>query len=361
MSQVLFAPVGLSVVDAKHTLTARYDAMLRKTITREMVEKKSVAIKIHIGGRETYTTNHPTFLRRVALRVIECGGKPFITDSSGTFNLGAGYAHEVLGCPVYPAAGLNNKYAYTKKTGSKLLPTVEIAGFIHDADVLINLSHAKGHGCASYGGAIKNLGMGAVTSATRRAVHTVTKGAFKLDAKLCGHCGVCIEHCRGHALKFNDKKELVVFDHNCIYCGRCTALCHKKAITMDESLWPKFQHALSLAAREAIRTFEPERVLHINVILAVTALCDCFGMGLPSIVPDVGIVMSNDIVSIEKATLDLIGQQPFFADALPGGRKPASDEGHPFFRCWAKDPYEQVTAAAKLKMGEMEYKIKKVV
>ena len=68
MGEVLFAPVGLRRVEAKRTLTARYERMLERFVTRKMVEGKSVVIKIHLGGRETYTCTHPTFIRRAVQR-----------------------------------------------------------------------------------------------------------------------------------------------------------------------------------------------------------------------------------------------------------------------------------------------------
>ncbi len=79
----------------------------------------------------------------------------------------------MFGCPIYPAAGINDRYFYKKKTGSNIIPYIEVAGFLNDADFLINLSHSKGHGNCAYGGAIKNLAMGGVTANTRRDIHSV--------------------------------------------------------------------------------------------------------------------------------------------------------------------------------------------
>ena len=118
---------------------------------------------------------------------------------------------------------------------------------------------------------------------------------------------------------------------------------------------------VAVAAREVLRAFEPGRVLHINVLLHVTALCDCFGMGQPSIVPDVGIMVSPDVVAVEKATLDAIGRQPFFPEALPGGREEAEGRKHPFERAWGKDPYVQVVEASKLGMGSLKYRVRQWV
>ena len=361
MTTVHFLPVGLDHVQGSKTLTARYDRLLSKLITPGMVKGKSVAVKIHLGGTQTYTTNHPTFVRRTVSRIKAAGGNPFLVDATAKYNPDCGYTYETLGCLVFPSAGLGDRYVYPRKTRSKLLPIVEVGGFIADADVLINLSHAKGHGHCAYAGAIKNLGMGAVTGRTRSAVHSVMGQPIRWDANKCRRCGVCVEHCRGQAMAFNEKDALTIDSHDCMYCGRCLALCPEGALAMDESGWPAFQRALALAAREVLKTFEPGRVLHINLTLEVTALCDCFGMGLPSIVPDVGILASTDAVAVDKATLDQIGEQPFFPNAMPGGREPLDDESlNPLHRTWGKDPYVVVREAARLNMGSPTYRLRTV-
>ncbi|MGC9053561.1 MAG: DUF362 domain-containing protein, partial [Candidatus Hydrogenedens sp.] len=38
----------------------------------------------------------------------------------------------------------------------------------------------------------------------------------------------------------------------------------------------------------------------------ITAMCDCWGFTTPSLVPDIGVMGSTDIVAIERASLDAI-------------------------------------------------------
>ena len=361
MKAVHFLPVGLDHVTREKTLTARYDQALERLIPAKMVKGKSVAVKIHLGGNQTYTTNHPTFVRRTVRRIREAGGEPFLVDSRARYNPDCGYTYDTVECMVFPAAGLADKYVYPKRTRSRLMPLVEIGGFIHDAEVLVNLSHAKGHGHCAYGGAIKNLAMGAVTGRTRRETHSVMGQPILWDKRKCRRCGVCVEHCRGSAMSFSEAGELVIDSHNCMYCGRCLALCPEGALSMDEGGWPDFQRALALSAREVLKTFDPDRVLHINLALGVTALCDCFGMGMASLIPDVGILACQDIVAVEQATLDLIARQPFSPEAVPGGREALDDASlHPFQRAWGKDPYEAVREATRLKMGTPRYRLRTV-
>jgi len=80
MSDVHFLPVEVKRIDSKRSLLARYEKLLRKLITREMVDGKTAAVKLHLGGRYGFTHVHPAFVTRVVERVKECGGVPFITD-----------------------------------------------------------------------------------------------------------------------------------------------------------------------------------------------------------------------------------------------------------------------------------------
>ena len=54
---------------------------------------------------------------------------------------------------------------------------------------------------------------------------------------------------------------------------------------------------------------------YINVLTAITALCDCWGMTTPALVPDIGIMASDDIVAIERASIDAIKIE----DLIPAG------------------------------------------
>jgi len=80
----------------------------------------------------------------------------------------------------------------------------------------------------------------------------------------------------------------------------------------------------------------------------------------PSIIPDVGILGSSDIVSLENVTLDLIDRQKFVDGSLPGHLRLEKENGHLFEKIWGKDPYIQVKEAAKLRMGQLEYNLKEI-
>lgn len=358
MSDVFFLPVEVKRIAARRSLLARYEKLLRKLVKPEMVNGKSVAIKLHLGGRYGFTHVHPSFVTRVVSRVKECGGIPFITDHR-VDNRQAGVIPASMGCPIYHGTGLKDKYFYKVKTGSRLLPAVQVAGYMHDADVLINLSHAKGHGQCAYGGAIKNLSMGPVTGRTRGDIHRLMDKVFVWHADRCTRCNMCIEHCEHNAIHFRDDT-LRQDSHFCTLCLHCMMVCQHEAITVSKKGWPNFQKGLALATRAVLDTFEKKRVLHINVALNVTAICDCFGLSLPSFRPDIGVLASTDPVALDCASIDLINCDDVFPGSLPEGIGLSDDDGHILQRIWGKDPYHQVRESAKLGLGSMKYKFRKM-
>jgi uncharacterized protein len=66
-----------------------------------------------------------------------------------------------------------------------------------DAERVIVLSHVKGHPCAGFGGAIKNLGMGGVSRETKELEHHLCKPKFVKD---CVGCGICVKLCPAKAI-----------------------------------------------------------------------------------------------------------------------------------------------------------------
>jgi hypothetical protein len=131
---------------------------------------------MHLDGNIGYTTIHPLFVRILIKSLKDNDGQVFVTDLflQGDNNFGVrdaksrGCTEEVFSAPIYPAAGVFNKYFYSKKVDFKTLKEIQVAGHIHDIEVLINLSHFKGPGVCAYGGACKNIAMGCVTQKNKR-------------------------------------------------------------------------------------------------------------------------------------------------------------------------------------------------
>ncbi len=361
-STVRFAPARMKRLAADDSLPAKFRRLLEKHDLKAMFGDKRVAIKMHVGGHLGYTTIHPLFFRLLVSAIKEAGGSPFLTD--GSFSVAGsparGYTAETVGCPIYPVAGVNDRYFYDKPVGYRSLETVEVCGEIADAEAMIVFSHGKGHGQCGFGGAIKNLAMGAVTTRTRGRIHGVMDAEFKWDAEKCEHCGMCVANCPGGAMNFNEKGELNIFSHHCRYCMHCVDSCPAEAITIPPQSMRYFQEAMARTTKAVLDTFEPDRVLYLTAMLNVTPLCDCWGFTTPSLVPDIGILSSTDIVAIEQAAIDSIEAKNYIEGSLPEQVKMHTDEGHLLYRIWGKDPYLQVETAAEIGLGTREYELSAV-
>ena len=121
-SVVKFASVKFKKLEPDATLPAKFKRMLDLLPLKRMVERKSVALKMHLGGNLGYTTIHPLFLRILVKALKNAGGDVFITDlyhrNNDNFGVrGAenrGYVEEIIGCKLVPVAGTDDKYYYSK-------------------------------------------------------------------------------------------------------------------------------------------------------------------------------------------------------------------------------------------------------
>jgi uncharacterized Fe-S center protein len=146
---------------------------------------------------------------------------------------------------------------------------------------------------------------------------------------------------RYKANKFNDEGKYKIFYHHCTYCQHCVEICPNNALTFSSKGFVDFQKGMALATKEVLDTFDKDKIYYINVLLSLTMLCDCWGFSTPSLVPDIGIMASNDMAAIDKASLDMIKAENLLPDSLPKGRE-LREGKHLFEKIFGKDPYNQI-------------------
>jgi len=356
-STVFFASERVTRLEASRSLPEKFRRMLQRLIPRRLLKDKRIAVKMHLGSGLTYKTIHPLFVRILVEEVKSAGGKPFVTDApadSAQNGLPRGYVQEVLGAPILPAAGIDDKHFYRHRVRHKNLKEIEVAGNIEDSDILINLAHAKGHGDCGFGGACKNLAMGCVTGRTRARLHSL-EGGLKWDRRKCKFCGLCKKSCPHGALIFERGEKISFNYHLCSFCRHCVYICPEGAITIREADFDNFQEGMALAAREVLKKFGRGQAVHINFLMGMTMFCDCLGFSTPNLVPDIGILASRDIVALEAATLDSIRFEDLRREAVPPYRQ-LRQSGHLFERLHGKDPWIQVRALERLGLGSRKYK-----
>jgi uncharacterized Fe-S center protein len=363
VSEVLFSSVNFSKYEAGHTLPAKFERLVKKMGLGEVVRGKIVAIKMHVGRGIGFTTIHPMFVKTLADEIKANGGKPYVCDQTVEGAASRGYTQEALGCPVVDVCGVTGKYFYPKEVNFKSFKNVDVAGHIMDADVLIDLSHVKGHGVCGFGGACKNLAMGAVTDRTRGQIHGL-EGLIDWNSETCIRCKKCVESCNHNANSFDDDGNYKVFLHHCTNCQHCVMVCPNGSISMGDNRFTErfadFQKGMALCTQKVLEGFAPGHVFYINFLTNITAICDCWGLSTPALVPDIGIMASKDIVAIEKASIDAIKIENLLPNGVPGGDNLSGKTGHLFERLHGKNPFVQLDELEKLGLGEQQYSITEI-
>ncbi|MBF0538544.1 MAG: DUF362 domain-containing protein [Nitrospirae bacterium] len=321
-----------------------------------------VAVKTHFGSPGAHRIVRPTFLRTVVDTLKTVGAKPFVTDTVRIQGLdylevanANGINHLSVGAPVILADGLYGKDSILIKAGD-ILGEIAVASVIHDVTAMVVCSHVKGHINAGYAGALKNLAMGGVSSSHRHcgwkcgrgAMHTIGEGMMQWEQDVCQHCMQCVEVCPLEIIAFVGEK--MVWDSDrCWRCGRCQRVCPASAICFpgtDE----RFMRSMAESARAVLGTFSPSKVLYINFLTEIQPECDCMPTADVPMIQDIGILVSDDMVAIERASIDLVlKERPLPSSAADGLT------GDVFKSIHAK-PYEfQLIEAERLGLGSSSY------
>jgi uncharacterized Fe-S center protein len=369
MSDVYFVSARVKKWRYDESLPGKLERLLKEIDLSRYFEKDEwVAIKTHFGSEGAHRIVRPVFLRKVVEAVRSAGAKPFITDTVRIKGLDYlevanqnGINHLSCGAPVVLADGLYGNDNIMVKAG-EILGEIAVASVIYDVPAMVVCSHFKGHINAGFGGAIKNLAMGAVSGAHRHcgwkcgrgAMHTIGEGMLIWDKERCVLCLQCEEICPLDCIEFKDG-EFSYNNQRCWRCGRCTRVCPEGALVLpgDDEL---FMKSLAEAAAAVLSTFKKGKVLYINFLTEIQPECDCMPAAEVPVIQDQGILISDDIVAIEQASLDLItGKAP-----LPGSL--AEDmgikQGDDIFMKLHNKPYIlQIEEAERLGLGSRTYRL----
>jgi len=365
-NKVFFGSARQARLDARETLPAKLDLILNELHLRDRVKDETVAIKMHTGNNMVYSTIHPVFVRRVVQAIKDGGGKPFVVDVNWDA-AGAeqrGYASEVIGCPVYPAAGPDEKYFYTHERPYKSIQNWKVAGLIQDSSFMVNFSHIKGHPSCGFGGAFKNIALGCMAGETRSGMHDVMHFDPYWFPENCPNPEDrqrMIDACPFGAL-VEDKKhpgQLHLHMEQCNQCGRCLKVAPRGSLKIEAVNFHSFQEAVAIAAQVVLSTFAPGKYTNLALATHMTPGCDCFGFTSMPILPDAGVFGSDDIVAIDQAVLDVIASSRLIEENLPTAMEVHTREGHPFR--WLhgphKDPYVAMEYGEKLGLGSRTYEL----
>ncbi len=266
---------------------------------------KNVAVKLHMGEYGNLNYVRPPIAGKVVEVLKGAGAKPFLFDSTTKYKVKRytvedyhdtarknGFTEETMGCPIVIS---NNG---VEKEGK--LFKVNISKEIAEADAMLVLSHCKGHPFTSLGGAIKNLGMGAVDRETKTLCHDKAKMVVDLDK--CIGCRACLGVCPVKAITMKDSKAVIDYER-CWGCAKCFKACKQGAMSPRE-LMP--DSALASCALAVLKCFEKKDLLFVNVLMDISEMCDCHGDAMLGKIPNIGFLVSDNILAIDSASADLI-------------------------------------------------------
>ncbi|NMB94211.1 MAG: DUF362 domain-containing protein [Flexilinea flocculi] len=283
---------------------------------------KYAAVKMHFGEPGNLAFLRPNFAKTVADVVKELGGRPYLTDCNTLYVGGRkdelvhldtayenGFSVLSTGCHIIIGDGLKGNDETIVPIDGQYVKEAKIGTAIMDADVIISLTHFKGHEGTGFGGTLKNLGMGCGSRAGKMDMHSNGKAMVNHD--LCIGCGKCVKICAHNAPNVTNKKSTINLQ-KCVGCGRCIAICPVNAISPQGDSSNDILNCKIAEYAYAVVKDRPN--FHISLVMDVSPNCDCHDENDLQIVPNVGMFASFDPVALDQACADAVNRQP----VIPG-------------------------------------------
>ncbi|MEA1959417.1 MAG: DUF362 domain-containing protein [Chloroflexota bacterium] len=327
-----------------------------------IADGNNVVVKLHMGELGNIRYLRPSLVWKVVDIVTGRGGHPFLFDTVASYpgerdtkekylSTAArnGFAEATVGARVVIADDDDEQLSLSvdnRISGCELVE-VKASSMLMTSDCVIVMSHVKGHELAGFGGAIKNIAMGCVSSETKRAQHAVNMPVF--DGDDCDGCGKCAADCPTGAIEMVDERPCRD-EGLCISCGTCYFKCPLNCWVWPEGSKERLQIYMAHTASTVLAGYQG-RVGFLNFIQDVVPDCDCAAPSGEPVVQDVGIVFSFDPVAVDKASLDLVDRSPVIPRSI--NVKPPDILG----KMHHTNSLVQLETAERLGAGSMRYRL----
>ncbi|VVB59099.1 Polyferredoxin protein MvhB [uncultured archaeon] len=298
---------------------------------------KKVPVKLHMGEKGNPYFVKPELVKYVVDELKKAGANPFLFDTTVAYhgsrhtkteylNLAKlhGFTNKNIGCDIV----IDDSGVSTLVEGR----TFMVADHLKNSTHIFALSHVKGHIQSGMGGAIKNFGMGGVTKETKIKIHDGSYPVYQKDA--CTFCGVCAEVCPFQAITVSGESWEYT-EQKCFGCSTCVDACPFEALQNQNA---DLQFLLACSAKACI---QDKNVLYLNELKRITKGCDCDPNAGPIICPDIGYLISDDPVAIDKASLDLIN----------------NIKENVFKKINKIDPMKQIKYGEEIELGSSSYQL----
>lgn len=334
-------------------------------------EGKFVAVKMHFGELGNCAYIRPNYVRALTEVIRSLGGKPFLTDCNTLYpgsrknavdHLSCaeinGFNSVTTGCQIIIADGL-------KGTDDVELPvpngeyckTALIGRAIADADILVSLTHFKGHESTGFGGALKNIGMGGGSRAGKMIQHN--EGKPTVTQKRCRACKKCASACGSDAIFYGPDGKASIDQNLCKGCGRCIGMCNFDAIRTGFDAANEVLCCKIAEYTAAVCNNRP--CFHISMIMDVSPNCDCHDENDAPILPNIGMLASFDPVALDQACVDLCQKATPVANSQLGEHLARPDWQHHHDHFTDSNPNvrwkETLSHGEKIGLGSRDYEL----
>jgi hypothetical protein len=387
-SKVWYSPGGATVWPEALPCKAK-DLFYEAGFDKMIEPGDSVAVKIHCGEWNRTACLRPELVAAIVEEVKKCGGEPFVTDTTtltyfltnsrtnGPLAMETANRHGFnpasLGCPYVIADGYYGiDDVRVELPEGNILKDSYVARALAQADVCINLAHGKGHPFTAMGACIKNFGIGGQSKRGKYQTHLAfwgepedALGWPKVNEEACpGKSGcpywkMCEDSCEQEAITVME--DTMKFDYDkCCQCFACVVTCMfsgHETLGINDEFFPICQIAMSDSAMAVQKTFKEDKIGYMIYAVDVAPECDCFPWADISIVPDVGIFASHDLIAIDTAFADMVDSYPITpkSRAEQLGLKPGEDK---FKAINGFTPRIQLKSGEKTGvMGQMDYEL----
>lgn len=364
-SKVYFTGLRTSVGG---NLLVKLEKMVREAGIEELDFKdKYVAVKIHFGEYGNMAYLRPNYAAVVIRIIQELGGKPFLTDSNTLYTgsrsnavdhlrtaMVNGFNRIAVGCDAIIADGLLGKDERIVDIGGKYCPEPKIGSAIAQADVVVSLTHFKGHEQSGFGGSLKNLGMGSGSVAGKADMHATAQP--RIVSGNCIACGACVDNCAHDAISIESGVAAIDYE-KCVGCGQCIAMCSSEAAVPGSVESSEILNYKIAEYAKAVLNGKPN--FHVSFIMNVSPECDCWAHNDAAVVPDIGMAASFDPVALDQACADLVNAAPSLKTSNMLTDKDKDCHDHDKFHILHPDTNWQagLRYAEEIGLGSREYEL----
>ena len=367
-SQVFFT--NLRTTPTSNLLDKMERLVRRAGIAGIDFENRFAAIKIHFGEPGNMAYLRPQYAARMAGLLRSLGAKPFLTDANTLYSgrranavdhlqsaMENGYNPISAQCQVIIADGLKGIDYREIEIDGEYCKAPKIGAAVADADIVISMTHFKGHEQTGFGGTLKNLGMGCASVGGKLELHCAAQPVVKTEN--CRGCNICVKHCAHDAIHLNPERKAEIDYSKCVGCGQCIALCQYDSASMGANDTSERLNYKIAEYTKAVLKDKPN--FHVSFIMNVSPECDCWNHNDAAVVPDLGIAASFDPVALDKACADLVIHAPALqtVNRLTEIRPHEHLEDTDKFRLMHPDTdwLAGLTHAEKIGIGNMQYEL----